>query len=131
MIDKLRYWCHVTLYTRVWIEILPNHVALTNWRSPSTRGCGLKCTCSYRRKSCRSSPSTRGCGLKSIACCIAMFWQKSPSTRGCGLKLEEVHKAGFENASPSTRGCGLKYRENRYNDVYCHVTLYTRVWIEI
>ena len=33
--------------------------------------------------------------------------------------------------SPSTRGCGLKFVRIPFAFVALHVTLYTRVWIEI
>ena len=101
MIFKYANILAVTLYARVWIEIVfMISVVASAW----------------------SHPLREGVDWNALFYVDILHFCKSPSTRGCGLKSASDAKAGGTEQSPSTRGCGLKYFQRNTEGIpqACH-----------
>ena len=108
-LHQLLYKFAVTLYTRVWIEMAQALQYFSGRLVTLYTRVWIEIIRLSQRLHGLQSPSTRGCGLKWFPSCFLNSAKRSPSTRGCGLKFACVEES---------------------NEGY-HVTLYTRVWIEI
>ena len=106
----LQYFQGVTLFTRVWIEILQG------W---------LLFTMLY----CHSLYESVNWNLTQLS--LDFFTCMSLSLRECELKFCLDFSIFFCVASLSLRECELKFRLKKMLSPFPKVTLFTRVWIEI
>ena len=144
----------VALFTRAWIEIIPKCPLLSavksrplhegvDWnrrldpfwvcvyKSPSSRGRGLKLRYMTSLIPKCPSPSSRGRGLKYHFSVIKCELVRSPSSRGRGLKFFAKINRLTQSSSPSSRGRGLKSTVLDELLLNNNVALFTRAWIEM
>ncbi len=102
--------CQVTLYTRVWIEI-----------------CNARCSII----ALSGHPLHEGVDWNYHSTWFVIIVIRHPLHEGVDWNILRLGKWYKLLRSPSTRGCGLKFYFKSLIDSKTTVTLYTRVWIEI
>ena len=121
----------VSLFVRLWVEILSMLFFSVFLPSASSWGCELKWCLAHLCRCRVLSASSWGCELKYMTSGLRCTCLPSASSWGCELKWAASDTCAAESLSASSWGCELKYGVISSTWSCFIVSLFVRLWVEI
>ena len=121
----------VSLFVRLWVEIVPYLFFLCAWLSASSWGCELKCFENRRCICHKGQPLREAVSWNTYSSSIRYIFSLSASSWGCELKYFSYNQRGLAIRQPLREAVSWNTLTGKRCLNSSVVSLFVRLWVEI